>query len=611
MSIDLPISKSIANRLLMLQAMHRDPLMEVSCDMPDDVCLIHDVLSHLSSLTSHLSPATYHLENCGTALRFLTAYCAQMEGLEVVLDGSERLRERPIGQEVEALRECGARIEYMDKEGFAPLHIHGTQLRVPDDGLRIDNPLSTQMVSALLLIGLPVQTNSTSPYIAMTKSLIASYSSPTSKNALLPTTYYLLPIEADWSAASYWYEYIALHGGEVQLNGLRRDSLQGDSVVADLFRALGVDTFYNDAGVRIARTRGVNLWPKVVDFSACPDLYPAVRMTYLQLGKPLIAVGTAALRLKESDRLAALSPFTFHHSPLSSHHDHRIAMALLAADLPSDDTDCVSKSYPHFVEALRMKNEELGIHFSTIVPKRGINDDNKGKKHALNKLVSAATTPYVWLQDDDITPPVTSHHSPLNLPPADLYILPLRMQGGDTLLEKLQVAEYAAIQEVTMRTAKRGEAVLCSGANMIVNREQWLKSWPDLQEQIPSGDDMFLLESFRRRGLRIMAVDRADFTATVQAVSTLRGLLRQRMRWAGKAPHYTDRAIIRYGAVVLLVNLMQLLCPLVLIIKFPIEYSLIKKRDPEVSFGVALILEILYPYYILLSLLGGLLRRSW
>jgi len=296
-------------------------------------------------------------------------------------------------------------------------------------------------------------------------------------------------------------------------------------------------------------------------------------------------------------------------------HDHRIAMALLAADLPCQDTDCISKSYPHFVEELRIKNEELRISFSTIIPRRGINDDHLGKKHALHKLISAASTPFVWLQDDDVTPPsrllASSSSHLIHLPKADLYILPLKMQGGDSLLEKLQKAEYAAIQEVTMRTAKRGGAVLCSGANMLVNRQLWLESWSDLHEEIPSGDDMFLLESFRRRGLKIMPLDKEEYTAIIQAQTTWRGFFRQRMRWAGKAPHYIDRHIRRYGAMVLLANLLQLLCPVVLLIKFPIEYRLIKKRDPEVSLGVALILEICYPLYILLCILGGLFRRNW
>ncbi|MBQ0136576.1 MAG: hypothetical protein KBS40_01045, partial [Bacteroidales bacterium] len=129
-AVELPISKSIANRLLMLQAIHGDPLMEVTYDMPDDVRLIYDALSRLTMnnaqctvLDNHLSPITYHLSNCATAMRFLTAYCAQLDGCDVVLDGCERLRQRPVGQLVDALRLCGAQIEYMGEQGYPPVHI--------------------------------------------------------------------------------------------------------------------------------------------------------------------------------------------------------------------------------------------------------------------------------------------------------------------------------------------------------------------------------------------------------------------------------------------------------------------------------------------------------
>jgi cellulose synthase/poly-beta-1,6-N-acetylglucosamine synthase-like glycosyltransferase len=221
-------------------------------------------------------------------------------------------------------------------------------------------------------------------------------------------------------------------------------------------------------------------------------------------------------------------------------------------------------------------------------------------------LVAAADTDYVLFRDDDITPaPAVSATD------ADLLILPLRMTGGDSLIERLQRAEYAAIQEVTVRTARRGRAVLCSGANLLVRRERWLESWPDLQPDIPSGDDMFLLESFRRRGLTIAVADDPRYTAEVRPLTFWRALLRQRMRWAGKAPRYSDPYIRRYGATVLLANILQLLCPLIIVVKFPIEYRLIKKRDPSVSLFVALLLELIYPIYMLIALIGGLRHKKW
>ncbi len=247
------------------------------------------------------------------------------------------------------------------------------------------------------------------------------------------------------------------------------------------------------------------------------------------------------------------------------------------------------------------------MSITRIIPQRGINDEGRGKKFALHKLIAAATTEYVWLQDDDIIAPTEEPETT-----ADLLILPLRMEGDkSSLLQRLQIAEYAALQQVTIETAHKGKAVLCSGANLIVRRDRWLESWKDLHEEIPSGDDMFLLESFKRRGLRIEVWDDARYTAVVRPQKTWASFFKQRMRWAGKAPHYTDSDIRRYGAIVLIANILQVLCPAIILFKFPYEYNLIKKRDASVSLIDALILELIYPFYMLICLLGGLFRRTW
>ncbi len=246
------------------------------------------------------------------------------------------------------------------------------------------------------------------------------------------------------------------------------------------------------------------------------------------------------------------------------------------------------------------------MSITIIIPRRGINDDGKGKKHALRKLITAAATEYVWLQDDDITPPPVTPDTN-----ADLLILPLRMVGGSTLLERLQIAEYAALQQLTVIAAEHHHPVMCSGANLIVKRQQWLESWQDIHPEIPSGDDMFLLESFKRRKLRIDIIDNPDYTATVKAIPDWRTFLHQRMRWAGKAPHYTDRDIRFCGAAVLIANILQILFPPVLLVKFPLEYRLIKKRDASVSLLDALLLELIYPFYMAVCLVGGMFRRKW
>ena len=612
MNIELPISKSIANRLLILQAIHGDGLLAVSADMPDDVQLLHKALTTLLHSTQLYS--TLNLSNCGTAMRFLTAYCAQLDGQTTILDGVERMRHRPIGQLVDALREIGAQIEYLGEEGFPPLRIIGCALdkhRI----VRIDNPLSTQFVSALLLIGANVQTNSTSPYINITREIIDQYSH---KIKILNSKFI---IEKDWSSAAFWYEHVALHGGEIEFPGLYRDSLQGDKVVADIFSRLGVQTQYTTEGVTIISTDIADLQRIVArstaqrsteeilhqDFSACPDLYPAVALTCERLGITLHATGTESLTIKESDRIRAVCEHRVEA-------DHRMAMALLIAGYPVDNTDCIKKSYPQFIEQW---SEIQRSKITFVIPRRGINDEGKGKKHALYRLISEAQTEYVWMQDDDVvfdsSENILSGIS-LGIKDADLAILPLRMKSTNihpSLLERLQIAEYAAIQQLTIESAQKGKAVMCSGANLIVRRDRWLESYQDLHPELPSGDDMFLLESFKRRRLKITVLDDPQFEAIVRPHTSWRAFFRQRMRWAGKAPKYTDKNICRCGAIILLANILQLLCPPVLLVKFPFEYHIIKKRDASVSLFTAFVLELCYPIYMLVSLVGGLFRRQW
>ena len=279
----------------------------------------------------------------------------------------------------------------------------------------------------------------------------------------------------------------------------------------------------------------------------------------------------------------------------------------------------MKKEYNFEARDLEMKT--IQEHITVVVPQRGINDEGKGKKYALYRLISAAKTEYVWMQDDDVMFQTTElsdrfaiENQTTILSDNDLIILPLRMESKNekpSLLERLQIAEYAAIQQLTIETAKRGHAVMCSGANLIAKRDRWLESYEDLHLEIPSGDDMFLLESFKRRGLQIAVLDDPHYEAIVRPHISWRAFFRQRMRWAGKAPAYTDRDILRCGAVVLGTNMLQLVCPLVLLVKFPIEYSLIKHRDKSISFWVALLLEVVYPIYILYTLVGGLFRKHW
>lgn len=347
--VDLPISKSIVNRVLILQALHGEPLLDVTGDnTPDDVVLLHDALQRIA-LVSKGELLTLNLKNCGTAMRFLTAYCAQKEGLLVRLDGCSRMRERPILQLVDALLACGADIRFERKFGYPPLLIQGQTLTPPisetsqHSGLTILNPVSTQFISALLMIGVDVESTARSPYIDMTRSLMSS----------IEHCRYVTEVSSgkwrDWSSAAFWYEYVALHGGEILLKDLKIDSLQGDSAVKDIYRKLGVETIFTQAGAVIRQVSNGRRWFLFQNFQSCPDLYPAVAITCKQKGIRLLATGIESLQWKESNRVCAVRE-------RKTYHDHRMAMALMAADLPCDDSDCVKKSYPLFTKQLCQLN---------------------------------------------------------------------------------------------------------------------------------------------------------------------------------------------------------------------------------------------------------------
>ena len=516
--------------------------MRVSSDMPDDVIVLHDALARLREYKKG-EPLTLNLKNCGTALRFLQVHLAQCyPGEPITLDGDPRLKER-------------------------------------------DGAPTSQTISARIMHGedIPV-TADESPYITMTRHITKAYPN--------------IEIEADWSAAAFWYEYVAIHGGELFLEGLHAKSEQGDREVAKIYEQFfGVTSSFIKEGVFIKKSSIFRTPTAIIlNFKRIPDLYPAVALTCERLGIVLEATGTENLRFKESDRLEAVRKHEVRN-------DHRMAMALMAADysVSVEEQACIAKSYPNYVP-------------QHIIPRKGINDDNKGKKHALSTLIHAASSEYVWLHDDDVTLPKAVTICNFKFQIYDLAILPLRMESEHSkpsLLEKLQIAEYAAIQELTMETAKKGKAVMCSGANLIVRRKVWLECEADIHPEIPSGDDMFLLEAVKRRGYRVGILDEPEYTAVVRPLTNWKAFFRQRMRWAGKAPHYTDKDIRRCGAIVTMANVLQFLCPPILFIKFPFEYRLIKKRAPQTSWSVALLLAIFYPLYLLICLIGGLFRKQW
>lgn len=388
-SLRLPTSKSLSNRALCISALTPgapQPIGIAECDDTDAM------QAALNSLTGEKN-----IQAAGTAMRFLTAYFAATQGADVILTGSERMQKRPIKPLVDALQKLGASITYTGNAGFPPLHIHGTPLRGGE--VCLPGNISSQYVSALLMIaptmskGLKLTLTGTilsRPYIDMTLQIMQTYGAKarwTDTNTLqvlpgpyLPVTY---TIEGDWSAASYWYEAVALSpsaAATVTLLGLQQNSLQGDSRVARLFRPLGVQTTYLNDAVRLTKAP-ITTQTYNANLQGQPDLAQTLIATCIALPLPFQISGLDNLRIKETDRIAALiaesaklgaqitepSPgtLTLHSSipappslPIETYNDHRMAMAfapvcLRTSSIQINNPSVVTKSYPTFWSHLR------------------------------------------------------------------------------------------------------------------------------------------------------------------------------------------------------------------------------------------------------------------
>ncbi|MDE7375603.1 MAG: 3-phosphoshikimate 1-carboxyvinyltransferase [Muribaculaceae bacterium] len=402
-AIELPLSKSISNRALIMDALSAAPVPCRAVADCDDTAAVRAALSLLGEMPKG---ATVNVGMAGTAMRFLTAYVAATPGLEAELDGDERMRERPIGPLVDVLRRCGAEIEYSGREGYPPLRVKGRQLSGGE--MNIDAAVSSQFVSALLMVAptfssplsLRLQGEISSfPYIKMTVGMMERRGINCEIYGSVITVEpgkYLSdnePIERDWSAASYWYEIAAISAGWVTLPGLRLPSLQGDAAAARFFERLGiVSGTENDEGETID---GMVLTPSPevhsrldLDLSDNPDLAQALAVTCCMVGVPFHFTGLASLKIKETDRLQALQSELAKLSyaveiirgselawqmqrchveelqPIDTHGDHRMAMAmapaaLFVSGLIIRHAEVVTKSYPEYWDHLRMAGFQI------------------------------------------------------------------------------------------------------------------------------------------------------------------------------------------------------------------------------------------------------------
>lgn len=394
-TIALPGSKSISNRaLLLLKLAGVNPVNWIKNLSPaDDTRILLRMLNHKGDL--------FNAGDGGTTFRFLAAWLALTKD-ETILTGSEGLRKRPVGALVRALRELGAYVEYLDKEGYPPLGINATrQLGLLQRRIRIPANISSQFLSALLMIGpclpeglelVPEGELVSRPYLEMTLRMMRDFGAQVAWEGeaivVKPGFYEERPlhVEADWSAASYWYALAALSKDvDLHLLGLRADSLQGDSVLADMMQQFGIQTTYTDEGAHLQRS-GVTLPARFAwDFVECPDVAQTLATLCAALGVPAVFSGLQTLRIKETDRIAALqnelakTGVSFAEMPgqkpehakyelsgkaawgappqFASYGDHRMAMAFaplgLLGPLKIEAPEVVRKSYPDFWEHLQ------------------------------------------------------------------------------------------------------------------------------------------------------------------------------------------------------------------------------------------------------------------
>jgi len=380
-AIEITGSKSESNRSLLLKALYSNVTIS-NLSNSDDAEVMQKGLQ--------ISNGIVDIHHAGTAMRFLTGYFASQEGKEVTLIGSQRMTERPIKVLVDALLNLGADIAYEKNEGYPPIHIKGKRLRKNQVSLPAD--ISSQYISSLLLIAPSLENGlelelvgkiTSVPYIKMTLALLNEIGV---KNSFEGNTINVAPkasvettnlvVESDWSSASYFYSIVALSeiGTEITLSAYKEDSLQGDSVLAEIYIDFGVETVFEENKITLKKSYSCESSSLNYDLANAPDIAQTISVTCFGLGIGCHLTGLHTLKIKETDRLEALntelsklgatisvSDRTLTLKPIQiikpevaidTYSDHRMAMAFapLAMKMPIiiNDAEVVSKSYPDY-----------------------------------------------------------------------------------------------------------------------------------------------------------------------------------------------------------------------------------------------------------------------
>ncbi len=386
-------SKSESNRLLILQKLFSELAIDNCSDSDDSVHMQH-ALSTDENLIN--------IGHAGTAMRFLTSYFAIQEGREIVLTGSERMQNRPIEILVNALRDLGAEISYQAKEGYPPLRIKGT--KITKQKVQINGNVSSQYISSLILIatklenGLEIEllgTITSIPYIKMTLSLLSQLGI---ENKFEDNFIKVFPpqnirqqtivVESDWSSASYFYSIIALAdiGSEIQLSSYRKESLQGDSCLAEIYEHFGVQTIFEENCITLKKETPTKKETLEINLKNAPDIAQTIAVTCFAEQVECVLTGLHTLKIKETDRLEALQEElsklganiavtneSLHlkatseiqkNVAIKTYNDHRMAMAFapLALKVPIqiNNAEVVTKSYQKFWEDMQQIGIKIG-----------------------------------------------------------------------------------------------------------------------------------------------------------------------------------------------------------------------------------------------------------
>jgi len=395
MTVDLPASKSISNRALIIHALSGGSTLPENLSDCDDTSVIIDALRTM--------PEEINIKAAGTAMRFMTAYLSVTPGTHI-LTGTERMKHRPIGILVDALRMLGANIEYIGEEGYPPIRITGSTLK--GGLLEIHGNVSSQYISALLMIGPMLKDGLTlrlldhiisRPYIDLTLWMMGEFGAEAEWTSADTITVSPKPyksrdyfIENDWSGASYWYEILALNDdpeSEIRLTGLMDGSKQGDSITRYIFSLLGVKTKLQSKKAGIPQTitlkKNGHCVPKLeYDFVNCPDLAQTFVVACAAMNIPFHFTGLSTLKIKETDRIEALktemrklgyvvkdidgSELLWDgercepslEQGIDTYEDHRMALAFAPYamkhnGLVINNPQVVTKSYPHYWDHLR------------------------------------------------------------------------------------------------------------------------------------------------------------------------------------------------------------------------------------------------------------------